>query len=243
MQTNGKKVFSAERRQQAGQNKNASIGDAITAISDLKGDLQRDFQSHFDRLCEKLDVVVEDEKSTSVNEIMAEIHAMNEHIALTKQEIAALKPVDDANTTITVATEELGEVVKATEEATNIILESAEAVDEIANNIRNKIPEGDPDTIEPEVERLAEHSREILTACGFQDLTGQRITKVVNALNYIEERLAKMIEIWRIETGTADVRDVTFAKDDEREDKDMLHGPQGEGGGGMAQDDIDALFD
>jgi len=150
----------------AGQNENASIGDAITAIDDLKGDLKSDFQEHFDRLCEKLDVVVEDEKSTSVNEIMAEIHAMNEHIVLTKQEIAALKPVDDANTTITVATEEFGEVVKATEEATNIILESAEAVDEIASNIREKIPEGDPDTIEPEVERLAEHSMETSPPAG-----------------------------------------------------------------------------
>ena len=56
------------------------------------------------------------------------------------------------------------------------------------------------------------------------------------------ERLRKMIEIWHIEHGTADTHKMTFATDDAREDKDLIHGPQSEGAG-MGQDDIDNLFD
>ena len=50
-----------------------------------------------------------------------------------------------------------------------------------------------------------------------------------------------MIEIWNIEHGTADLQGMTFAKDDERKDKNLLHGPQAEEG--MDQDAIDAMFD
>ena len=37
---------------------------------------------------------------------------------------------------------------------------------------------------------------EIFTACSFQDLTGQRTTKVINVLRYIEQRIGSMIAIW-----------------------------------------------
>ena len=34
-----------------------------------------------------------------------------------------------------------------------------------------------------------------------------------------------MIEIWRIEHGTANPQEMALPKDDTREDKDLLHGP------------------
>lgn len=36
----------------------------------------------------------------------------------------------------------------------------------------------------------------IFEACNFQDLTGQRITKVVRALSFIEERVDAMMGVW-----------------------------------------------
>jgi chemotaxis regulatin CheY-phosphate phosphatase CheZ len=36
----------------------------------------------------------------------------------------------------------------------------------------------------------------IFEACNFQDLTGQRITKVVRALSFIEERVEAMMGVW-----------------------------------------------
>ena len=84
-------------------------------------------------------------------------------------------------------------------------------------------------------------SLDILMACGFQDLTGQRIKKVVNTLHYMERRVASMVEIWGIEAGTATTEIVAMAEGDERPDKELLHGPQAEGAG-VSQADIDALF-
>src|SRR5258707_15431162 len=36
----------------------------------------------------------------------------------------------------------------------------------------------------------------IFEACNFQDLTGQRITKVVGTLKFIETHIVRMMEIW-----------------------------------------------
>jgi len=218
----------------------------LDAIQSLEDNIGETISAQLKNLNEKLEVPAEEVSQTPIDDIMAEIHALNDHISATKQEIAALKPEDDGNSTITIATEELGEVVKATEEAANTILENAEELDGIVETLRGKIPEDDPDTVGPEVDKLEFISINLLTACSFQEITGQGINKVVNSLNYIEERLQKMIEIWNIDHGTADLQGMTFAKDDDRAEKGMLHGPtatDGEEEGAMDQDTINAMFD
>tara|TARA_B110000261_G_C12887104_1_gene278864 strand:+ start:430 stop:612 length:183 start_codon:yes stop_codon:yes gene_type:complete len=59
-------------------------------------------------------------------------------------------------------------------------------------------------------------------------------------LNFIEERLNKMIGIWRIKNVTANPQEMALPKGDTREDRDLLHGPQSQG---MDQNYIDSLFD
>ena len=241
MSMNKDRVFSAERRVRE-RNPDGSMADVLAKMASLENNLRAEFTVQFKNLCDRLDVIVEDEEQTTTAEdIMAEIMAMNEHISVTKQEVAALKPVDEANTTISVATEELSQVVQSTEIAANTILENAEHIDTVVTALREKITEGDPDGLTPDLEKLDLIGMELMTACSFQDITGQRITKVVNSLNYIEERLEKMIDIWQIEHGTADVQEISLPKGDTRDDKDLIHGPQSEAG--MGQADIDALFD
>ena len=236
-----KRMFSAERYKHAQQDKDATLSDVMDAIRSLEATIGNKVSGPMENHGENGGAAGEEGAKTPVEAIMAEIHAMNDHITLTKQEIAALKPADEANTTISTATEELSEVVKTTEEAANAILENAEQIDAIVAELRKKIPEGDPDDLGPDFDKMEFISMNLLTACSFQDITGQRINKVVNSLNYIEERLQKMIEIWNIKHGTADLQGMTFAKDDGREGKDLLHGPQAEKG--LGQDDIDAMFD
>src|SRR5438874_2486342 len=36
----------------------------------------------------------------------------------------------------------------------------------------------------------------IFEACNFQDLSGQRIAKVLETLQFVEDRVARMMEIW-----------------------------------------------
>jgi len=233
------RLFSIEKHR---AQKDVTLADVLERIASLESTVKAEFSDQFKKLANRLDVIVDDEQGTSVEEIMSEIQAMNDHINITKQEVAALKPVDETNTTISIATEELSEVVKSTETAANSILENTEQIDAIVSELRGKVAEGDPDGILPDIDKIEFISSELLIACSFQDVTGQRITKVVNSLNFIEERLDKMIEIWNIENGTADTQAIALPKGDTREDKDLLHGPQNEAAG-MSQDDIDSMFD
>jgi chemotaxis protein CheZ len=79
-------------------------------------------------------------------------------------------------------------------------------------------------------------------ACNFQDLTGQRINKIVNVLKFVEERLDKMIGVWGGLDAFKDLVDQESAALNGEDD--LLNGPKLEDDEGhVAQNDIDALFD
>ena len=115
-------------------------------------------------------------------------------IAQTKLDIAAIAPRSGQDGHISTVASELDSIVTATETATYEILQGAEGVQEIAWSMRQS---GIDAYLSKELEARA---TEIFSACEFQDLTGQRIVKVVQVLNYIEERLNSMIDIWGDET-------------------------------------------
>ena len=77
--------------------------------------------------------------------------------------------------------------------------------------------------------------------CNFQDLTGQRITKIVAVLTFVEERLDKVIDVW----GDLEAfRDLVEQEGEQRGDEGaLLNGPKLEDDAGhVSQHDIDALF-
>ena len=80
----------------------------------------------------------------------------------------------------------------------------------------------------------------IFEACNFQDITGQRITKVVGAIKFIEDRIDRMIEILG---GQSALRDVELPADDVDANAALLAGPQLETDPKISQDDIDRFFD
>ena len=76
-------------------------------------------------------------------------------------------------------------------------------------------------------------------ACAFQDITGQRITKILGALKFIEERINAMANLWgRKGLSEASVR----AEKDDRPAGERLEGPALKGEG-ASQADIDKMFD
>ena len=92
----------------------------------------------------------------------------------------------------------------------------------------------------------------VFEACAFQDITGQRISKVVGALNAIDARVTSFVE--RLRIGESDDAPIEETAEDRRKRDLILHGPQHKGEGvsqddvdimlsGSAQDDIDKLFD
>jgi chemotaxis protein CheZ len=164
-----------------------------------------------------------------------EIRAMSLAIHQTKSEIAALRPPNNEDDRLMVVTQELDAIVTATEGATNTILEAAEKVDSLAEQIEGI--GGDAST-----NQLAGDIRDtvisMFEACNFQDITGQRISKVVKTLQFIEERVNKMIEIW----GAEGFADVNHTQEELEGEAALLNGPQ-LANQGVTQADIDKLFD
>lgn len=161
-----------------------------------------------------------------------ELLEISAHIQQTRNEIAALRPDEQGASRIVRATSELDAIVSATERATSDILSGAERIQAAAAKLSGN---GEATAIAAEIGKQA---TEIMTACSFQDLTGQRISKVVNALRYIETRINAMIEIWGI--GEA-ARAAAAMPQDQRPDAHLLNGPQLEGA--ADQSEIDSLFE
>ncbi len=157
---------------------------------------------------------------------------MSEAISRTRREIASIKPSDDEDSQLLTATGELDAIVSATEKATSDILEAAEDVQEVAWLLREK------GTEDAACDRLDERATEIYTSCSFQDITGQRIEKVVNVLRFLESRVVAMIKIWGLEVVESDFE----MPADDRPDANLLNGPQLEGQG-LEQDDIDLMIE
>jgi len=146
-----------------------------------------------------------------------------------KAEIGALQANELKESRIPAAGQELGAIVKATEVATNTIMECAEAV--MAADASN------PGAYKALVDR---QMLLVFEACSFQDITGQRIAKVVDTLQHIEQRVGRFVEAMRAKdlSGFIDEQERDRA---ERKSKFMLNGPAAEGEG-IAQAQVDQLF-
>ncbi|MGB9173871.1 MAG: protein phosphatase CheZ [Bradyrhizobium sp.] len=157
----------------------------------------------------------------------------------TKREIAVLHGKSFNGEEMAKVNGELGAVVGGTEEATQQILEAAESIDNAATAL-SKV--NSPDQQKLLSEEIQERVVSIFEACNFQDLTGQRIKKVMNTMKFIENHITVMMDIWG---GVDAIKSHAPAIVDAREgDAKLLNGPKLEGDVGHAsQDDIDALFD
>lgn len=170
--------------------------------------------------------------------LKAELDTIREAIQRTKQEIASLHGTSFENTQMLRVSGELDAVVAGTEAATEQILSAAEAIDDsamqIAAHVKSARDKGLASDIQDKVVAIFE-------ACNFQDLTGQRITKVVSTLSFVENRIERMIEIWG---GIEQFKGIEPEHPPEPEgDKALLNGPALPADNDRAsQDDIDALF-
>ncbi|WP_119306734.1 protein phosphatase CheZ [Cohaesibacter haloalkalitolerans] len=157
-----------------------------------------------------------------------EFTAIASEISSMKDEIAALRPSEMRHAAIPDAGRELDAVVEATENATNIIMSSAE-----------EIMGADPSDVDAYLALVNDKVIEIFEACSFQDITGQRISKVVNALNVIDRRVTTFIE--RMKMSDIDAGYYEETPEERRKRELILHGPQ-HAGEGVQQDEVDAML-
>lgn len=86
---------------------------------------------------------------------------------------------------------ELESVIETTEKAANQILDAA---DRIANRLHTEGKWDEPGVRDKLLEETKSDIQDILMACTFQDLTGQRIRKTLENLQMIEGRLSSTLE-------------------------------------------------
>lgn len=205
-------------------------GRTATAIEGLRGEIQA--------LGKKLDGFL-DLDHTEIERIRNEVQGIASRIDQTKKEIGALRhPLAQEDKLIS-ATFELSSVVSHTEEATTKIFDGVEKIEEIARELRTT---GIDEYAASRVSEISDVCTTIIEACSFQDLTGQRINKVVRTLAFIEERINTMLEIW----GHEEVGRVAPVVEGATDLKDtggvVLHGPQ-DADRANSQADIDKLFE
>ena len=148
------------------------------------------------------------------------------YVQAARKAIAELRPSEMRSQRLPSAMNEIGMIVETTESAANQIMDAVDAI--------LKLPAATP----------AEDYREIveikclsmLEACAFQDLTGQRSTKIVETLLHIEDRLGKLAGLLGEEAGETDSAAEPPAAADP-----LLNGPAMPGEG-VDQDEIDRLF-
>ncbi len=155
--------------------------------------------------------------------LLQEVEALGRTIATAKQEIAALRVDDITASHIPLATDELDAIVSHTAAATDAILEVCETLDKVADGLT-----GMP------AEQLRNATTRIYEACGFQDITGQRITKVVTALKMIEAKIANIVVTFSDQRQSAVIPEAQCPTK-------LLNGPQLPAVA-MDQSDIDKLM-
>ena len=171
----------------------------------------------------------------------SELDVMKEVITRTKQEIATLYRSENTGKGMRRVAGELDAVVDSTERATSTILGAIEEIETNASMLRAMTTTmAGRENIDAILERVVI----AFEACNFQDLTGQRINKIVGVLKFIEEHLDRMIEAWGGLDNFSEILGVTQAKVDIDDESSLLNGPKlADDIGHVDQGDIDALFD
>jgi chemotaxis protein CheZ len=159
------------------------------------------------------------------NTLVSVLQYLSDHIRVTRDEIGALRTAGGKTQMFSTTTDELEEIVTETARATNRIMDAAETVETVASTLSEPIV----------ANVLMGAVTNIYEASAFQDITGQRIGKIVCALQSLEEKLVSL-------TSAFGPLDEGLTEPEAEGDAALLNGPQLEKNASN-QTDIDALFD
>ena len=136
-----------------------------------------------------------------------------------------MKPAGTDGKTLMSSTDELEEVISETEGAAGSIMSAAEAIEAIAS----RLPPPASDELMAAVTKIYE-------ASAFQDITGQRITKVVRAIQNVETRIEALMHFCNVPSQQENAIPDEHAATDV-----LLNGPQRKSTAN-SKSDIDRLF-
>ncbi|OEJ68738.1 hypothetical protein BEN30_05765 [Magnetovibrio blakemorei] len=173
-------------------------------------------------------------RSAEIADVYDELERLAAYIDAAKREIAAISPHDVKDEFLLSATDELDAIIEATATATNTIMDSCELVEGVMGDVTDEVGA-----------KLMDATTSIYEACTFQDITGQRIGKVVTALKNIEDRIDALVLALGDELIAPKVKNKTTKPKSEAKttltDADLLEGPQ-LGAKAKSQAEIDDLL-
>jgi chemotaxis protein CheZ len=138
--------------------------------------------------------------------------------------------VDANGRRLTRAAAELGAAIETIEKAAQIVLSGAESIDDGVRALAAAETTGDGRRLAHD---LQERVQRIYEACNFQDLAGQRISKVIELLADLDAQLTRAVS------------DAAIAAAPPRAPNGdgLINGPRLDGASGhVTQTDVDALF-
>jgi len=129
---------------------------------------------------------------------------------------------------------ELDEIRSATQDAAAQFLSCAESIESVADR---------PDLDADDQAKLAQAATDIFEASAFQDITGQRLTRIAETLRHVEYLLASTKAALGDEAAaeSADAMSGALEQSEQRKMEYILHGPQ-EAGTANTQEEIDKIL-
>lgn len=165
--------------------------------------------------------------------LKSEISNLAQYIERFRQEIARLNK-GNPDSDFKNMSDHLDAIIAHTDSATHAILQNLEEISDVVCQIQEKV--SDPET-NALCDQAMEKTTNAMESCTFQDITGQRVTKIIRSMQFVEERVGAMIELMGRDSVEKEATDLPS----EEEKDPLLNGPQLPGAA-ISQDDIDKLF-
>lgn len=161
-------------------------------------------------------------------EILGVLEYLSIYLRRTREEVSTLRHSNKGVVLIASSADELEEILTETAKAANEFMGAAESIETIAAKV--EVPE--------HTEALMNEVTRIYEASSFQDITGQRITKVVRALQHIEKRIVALADA----CGDTATHSPPPPASERSGDAALLNGPQ-LAKTANSQSEIDRLFE
>lgn len=144
-----------------------------------------------DRLLEAIErhtnALADGKPAADLETFRRDLEDMCRAIVEAREDIAATKPREGFRPSSTEPGQDAETIAASAERATLDILAAVERLQDMADQLRRQGADGDL------CDEIETHARGIFMAASFLDITGQRTTKLVGTLRYLEQRLNAML--------------------------------------------------
>ncbi|HEY8963951.1 MAG TPA: protein phosphatase CheZ [Alphaproteobacteria bacterium] len=164
----------------------------------------------------------------SLRALSTELQSLGNAIERIKSELAEARTGEVKDQDVPTATEELDAVVTAAKHATDSIMNSCDAISAAVAGTSAEA-------------KVGEETTKIYEACSFQDITGQRIKKVVKVLHEVETKVGQLLHMLGHGDGARKELIARPVEDMRQGDDKLMNGPQLPTNA-MSQEEIDKLL-